>query len=641
MALICSGIRWARVLGALLCVIAAWTAAWPTAAATEARRIRYERAMFVLSESPDPPDAAAAWTEVALPHDWRTLPRKTRQTGWYHVEFMLAEVPPGGRTVYVRHLRSNSLEIYVNGIRIARSGDLHGPGVQPYGFHLDAYAPPALLREGVNIVHFRMTGASMARALHGLGRVHVGSAREMARLRRGDWELTGGSLRLAFAAALSAGLITLFLWIARRGDRVMFWYAIACLTWAAANFVSFFLRELAPAWVQIVANAYVRFGMSVPAFVLVLRLVERRSPRLELVLWLHLVLALSAPFWTPALPAAARDHWLTTVWWPTSAALLLFVGAWVLLCRPHGARRWPLYLECLALIAMGGFLLEDLLHHLGWIDLEPHIVRHYHVPVLIVAIGAAIFERHVAAVWRMQRSNLELERRVGEATREIEANHAQMRQAEKQHALAAERQRILGDMHDGLGASLVALLRHVQSSGLDRFGIERRVKEALQEMRIAIDALQPREGDLGTVLGNLRYRLDDSISASGIALEWQIEELPGLDELPPSAVFAVQRILLEAITNALKHSAASTLRVAARPCGDGRIEVLVEDDGIGSDPEMRGRGIGLASMRSRAAQLGADLDIVSRPGAGTSIRLVLNAVDHTTWTPAAAAASGC
>ena len=117
----------------------------------------------------------------------------------------------------------------------------------------------------------------------------------------------------------------------------------------------------------------------------------------------------------------------------------------------------------------------------------------------------------------------------------------------------SERQRILADMHDGVGACLMGLLRHVQTGRADRASIEQRVQEALQEMRLAVDALQPREGDLAAVLGSLRYRLDDMIRSSGVTLAWDVDELPEVAELTPTAVFCVQRILLEAITNALKH----------------------------------------------------------------------------------------
>jgi hypothetical protein len=149
------------------------------------------------------------------------------------------------------------------------------------------------------------------------------------------------------------------------------------------------------------------------------------------------------------------------------------------------------------------------------------------------------------------------------------------------------------------------------------------VQEALQEMRIAVDALQPREGDLASVLGSLRYRLDAMIEATGVRLQWDIAELPAVRNLTPVVVFGIQRILLEAISNVLKHSGARNLRVAARALEPDRIEIRVEDDGHGIDPTAPASGQGIRNMRARAERMGARLDIERPSAGGTSVRLLL------------------
>jgi hypothetical protein len=246
------------------------------------------------------------------------------------------------------------------------------------------------------------------------------------------------------------------------------------------------------------------------------------------------------------------------------------------------------------------------------------VVRTSFVLFTVLAIGAAIVEYYLAATRELQRLNHELERRITEKSEEIKATYARVEEAKHEWALTSERQRILADMHDGVGASLVGLLRHVQSGRADRASIEQRVQEALQEMRLAVDALQPREGDLASVLGNLRYRLDDMIRSSGVILAWEVEELPEVEALTPSAVFCVQRILLEAITNTLKHAGAQRLRVTARTCAMD-IEIRVSDDGSGFDPSRHAAGLGLANMRARAQRIGARITIQSSPATGTEV----------------------
>jgi signal transduction histidine kinase len=275
-----------------------------------------------------------------------------------------------------------------------------------------------------------------------------------------------------------------------------------------------------------------------------------------------------------------------------------------------------------ALLLFAVLVLSEVARAFDYTDSTPRVLRAAFVLFTILAAGAAIIEHYMAATSELQRLNAELERRIAEKSEEIRSTYGRVEEAKREWAQLSERQRILADMHDGVGASLVGLLRHVQSGRADRVSIEKRVQEVLQEMRIAIDALQPRDGDLAAVLGALRYRLDDIIRASGVRIAWEVEELPDVGELKPSTVFALQRIVLEAITNALKHSGTKRLRLGARAC-NGEVEVCIQDDGRGFDTSCHAVGLGLASMRARALRIGARLRIQSHPGKGTVIKLYL------------------
>jgi len=84
---------------------------------------------------------------------------------------------------------------------------------------------------------------------------------------------------------------------------------------------------------------------------------------------------------------------------------------------------------------------------------------------------------------------------------------------------------------------------------------------------------------------------------------------------------AFYRIVQEALNNVAKHAHATRADVLLSST-NGQIVLVVEDDGVGFEPSDAGipeRGIGLASMRERAALAGATLDIESTPGRGTSV----------------------
>jgi len=241
----------------------------------------------------------------------------------------------------------------------------------------------------------------------------------------------------------------------------------------------------------------------------------------------------------------------------------------------------------------------------------------------VLAFCAWGLVRHVAAVREIARLRCELDRQSRPHVPAHAGGPVALDAPGSERARVLERQRIVADIHDGLGAILISLLRQLQTGRADRASIERRVREALQEMRIAIDALQPRGGDLAAVLGSLRYRLDEMIRATGVRFTWQVEPLPQVGGLEPAVVFALQRILLEAIANALTHSGARHLLLSARSRHASAIEIRVEDDGCGFDPERPAAGIGLANMWVRAARIGAELEIRSRAGTGTEVLLVL------------------
>jgi signal transduction histidine kinase len=252
-------------------------------------------------------------------------------------------------------------------------------------------------------------------------------------------------------------------------------------------------------------------------------------------------------------------------------------------------------------------------------------------------LGLSSIERHRAASRERARLNTEFRRHAAE--------HAQALATTLAKREAALRQRMLADMHDGLGASLVALLRYVQSGNANPSGIERRVKTSLQEMRIAVDALEPAEGDLGAVLGKLRFRLEPLLESTGVRLSWDVSELPYVEGLGPAAVFDIQRIVLEAIANALNHSAAPEIRIAVRAMGPEGVEINIEDDGKGFDPDAPGPGMGHTNMRARADRLGAGLEIISKPGHGTTVRLtvplqIAKAADQPAESPHASIVTG-
>jgi signal transduction histidine kinase len=93
-----------------------------------------------------------------------------------------------------------------------------------------------------------------------------------------------------------------------------------------------------------------------------------------------------------------------------------------------------------------------------------------------------------------------------------------------------------------------------------------------------------------------------------------------LELLSPAEVAAAQRVFIEASWNAVKHAQARNLWLETRRVGSVVI-VRTRDDGRGFDTSDPPPGLGLRYMRRRAGEAGAELDVISFPGRGTTVQL--------------------
>lgn len=216
----------------------------------------------------------------------------------------------------------------------------------------------------------------------------------------------------------------------------------------------------------------------------------------------------------------------------------------------------------------------------------------------------------------------QVSRREAESLAEaLQAQEQRAHRAERERTLLLERQRLMHDMHDGVGSHLVALLR-LAESGASGAAMAELLRSAIEDLRLTIDSLEPLEHDLATLLATLRERVGRRLEGAGLALHWSMADMPPLPWLEPAQALQVLRLIQEAMTNVIKHAQARTLRLSARQA-DEVLEVRVEDDGRGFDTATANPGQGLASMRQRAHSLGATLHWDSTPGGGTRVQLRL------------------
>jgi len=246
----------------------------------------------------------------------------------------------------------------------------------------------------------------------------------------------------------------------------------------------------------------------------------------------------------------------------------------------------------------------------------------------VMIMAGLLAERYSRSVADYSALNADLSRRIDERERQLRGAFESLREKQHEQAVSTERARIMREIHDGVGSQLVGLLNMVTRPGADPAVLHAQVQWALDEMRMAVDSLQPVHDDLVTVLATLRYRLQPRLEAAGIQVVWDVDELPALRQLVPHAVLQVQRILLEAFTNVLKHAQASQVMVRARwhDAGVPLAVLQIVDNGVGfradaSAHDALHRGHGIGNMQTRAASIGAVLRVEQPPQGGVCVVL--------------------
>ncbi|MFT7723926.1 MAG: cache domain-containing protein [Roseateles sp.] len=199
-----------------------------------------------------------------------------------------------------------------------------------------------------------------------------------------------------------------------------------------------------------------------------------------------------------------------------------------------------------------------------------------------------------------------------------------------------ERARLARELHDGVSQALVATKLLIESAQQEPGGAERlqalalkRLNSALAEVRHLSHALRPALLDTLGLPAALQHLAGEFDAAGGTRFEAAVsgEELA----LPEAVKTALFRIAQEALNNAARHARASRVSVALRFEPRGGLSLQVADDGRGFDAEaaqaVADRGLGLRSMRERAAALGARLALDTAPGRGCRLAVTLSAAD--------------
>ena len=191
-----------------------------------------------------------------------------------------------------------------------------------------------------------------------------------------------------------------------------------------------------------------------------------------------------------------------------------------------------------------------------------------------------------------------------------------------------ERLRIAKDLHDGLGGLLSGVklqlgamkgnLILTEENGIAFNRVLNNLEASISEMRRVAHNMMPEtllkfglQQALLDYSNGLSYQQDFTIQCEFLGMEKRMD---------PSTELVIYRIVQELINNAVKHSEATTILVQLMRQEEDRLNITVEDNGKGFDPnEIDPRSAGLRNITSRVKYLNGKMDIQSEPGEGTAV----------------------
>jgi PAS domain S-box-containing protein len=206
---------------------------------------------------------------------------------------------------------------------------------------------------------------------------------------------------------------------------------------------------------------------------------------------------------------------------------------------------------------------------------------------------------------------------------------ARLRGLAQEAAVLEERTRLARELHDSVTQLLYSINLFAKSGrNAYRLGdadeldhclaeLGETAQQAFKEMRLLVYELRPPILEQEGLVGALQRRLDAVEGRADVITQLLTSERV---ECPRAVEKELYHIASEALNNALKHAAASSVSVRIDVDGE-RLELEVVDDGKGfalQDVEGKG-GLGIVGMRERAAKLGGILTVISAPGQGTTV----------------------
>lgn len=583
--------------------------------ASNAPVVEFRDGDYILSNSKIQP--VSGWERKPSPQIYRLPETKWRagdiHTLWAKHRFDRSSLRAGPFALYMVSTRSQ-FAVNLNGVEVFRNfaseSDQKITWYRPYLVQL----PESALRPGVNEIMVRAFSEESV----GVGRVVIGpyTIVEDYYTRQFFWRITAPMI--ASSSSLLLGLFALLLWLQRREELELGYLAASAIFYFFRNFQYF--GEDAP------FNLIAFNGLSVAATLLAMvaafcfYISYLKVQRFQTII--NILVMAVIPY--------TLVHWYFQLsnfmlYLPTLVLVLaaIYLGSRNILEKPSVEKSaWLLVM--LMLLVFGVY--DAHLASTGYVwQGSGFYIAVFNAFFSLIAFLLTFGLRAIAAFSALGEANVTLERAVAKTRAELASSENARQILLVDTAVASERDRLMQEIHDGIGSNLITALAVARQQNQPASTIKT-LRRALADLKITVDSLEPVEGDLVALVGNLRHRMAGDMRDAGISCKWEVKQCAQIPWLDAANALHVLRIFQEAIGNVLTHSGATEMRIGcaeAERNGVAGVAAFVADNGAGFDPAANSPGKGLSNIHARASSLHGFLSCESNAGAGTIVTLWL------------------
>lgn len=546
-----------------------------------------------------------------------------REPMWLVLPVEIQAQPDAAWTLRVVHRRQ--LLIYLDGKLLAQTVeperiDARSPELKLGQQRLTVNVPPDWLTPGRHLVQLRLGAAETPNVVS----VHLGPMAEVAALDR-QRDLLAALRTTTTLGALVVGLFLIGIWLAHR-EALAYALAGAHLLLLALLLTPYLLQHqpLPSPWWRVLLDV-ADVGAKALLLAIVVRLARPHDRWGLRVAAGYAVLGVLIDGSAALLDKPWTDFSSPWPWWALGSRFAVMALATGLALRalarqPRGDRLatavlvglslvlWS-YVSWFSLVLPGRFNVVDLnvVGHAAW----------------VLWMGSLLYQHFVQTARRERQLRQESDEALAQRTLELQESFAALQASERLRMAAVERERLLQEMHDGLGSQLMTAKMSAQTGQMTGPEMASALETCLQEMRLTVDTLSVHDGDLGLLLASVRHRSEPGLRAAGLALSWQVMDAPRLKVLQEGGGRELVRIVQEALSNVLHHAGATRVTLSTERSADGRwLLVRLSDNGAGlPGGQVPQGGRGSRNMQQRATRLGARLSwhspaLLREPGPG-------------------------